>query len=229
MTAMTAATANRKRSRHATAALVLVAICAAVAVSGCGTSQPRPILAGELAEAQTFPYYRVYWVGPSFEGHTLSAADGLRSYLDSVGDSVFYGDCVQGKGIFGNGSCQLPLQVTTVVYGLHSNQALGTQRNILVRGVPATVYNEGHAIEIYTGRLAVDIFSDTFAHALKASEQLYPVNAPGSANGPLPPPVYCPGLYGPVSASIASVMAHLPHHACQQAAAEDAYADAITG
>ncbi len=213
----------------ARAAPILAAICIALVLAGCGTSEPRPILAGELAEAQTFPYYRVYWVGPRFDGQPLSAADGLRSYIDSVGDSVYYGDCVQGKGILGGGSCELPLQVTTVIYGLHSNEALGTQRNILVRGVPATVYDEGRAIEIYSGRVAIDLFSDSFAHALRASEELYPLNAPGSSAGALPPPVYCPGLYGAVSASVARVMADLPHRACQHAAAENAYIKAVTG
>jgi hypothetical protein len=229
MTTMTAANANDARTRAGKAAPILAAICLALAIGGCGTSQPRPILADELAEAQTFPYYRTYWVGPRFDGQPLAAADGLRSYINSVGDSVYYGDCVQSKGIFGGGSCQLPLQVTTVVYGLHSNKALGAQSNTLVRGVPATVYDGGRAIEIYTGRVAIDIFSDTFAHALQASDELYPLNAPGSASAPLPPPVYCPGLYGAMSAGLAHVMAHLPHRACQHAAAEEAYADAITG
>lgn len=229
MTAMPAAITNRARPRAGRAALVVAAICTAFAAAGCGTGQPRPILHGELAEAQTFPYYRVYWVGPSFDGHPLAAADGLRGYLPTVGDSVYYGDCVQGKGIFGGGSCQLPLQVTTVIYALHSNTALGTQSNMLVRGVPATVYEEGRAIELYTGRVAIDIFSDTLAHALQASNELHPLNAPGSATGSLPPPVYCPGLSGAVSSSIARVMANLPHHACQQTAAEEAYTKAVTG
>jgi hypothetical protein len=221
--------AARAARAAAAATPIIAAICVALALAGCGTSAPRPILAGELAEAQTFPYYRTYWVGPRFDGQPLSAADGLRSYISSVGDSVYYGDCVQGKSIIGGGSCELPLQVTTVIYGLHSNKALGTQRNILVRGVPATVYDEGRAIEIYTGRVAIDIFSDSFAHALRASEELYPLNAPGSSATALPPPVYCPGLYGAVSASIARVMASLPHHACQRAAAEEAYIEAVTG
>jgi hypothetical protein len=229
MTAMSATTSTSARPRAVRPALILAAICLALAAAGCGTSQPRPILAGELAEAQTFPYYRTYWVGRSFDGQPLAAADGLRGYIDTVGDSVYYGNCVQSKGIFGSGSCQLPLQVTTVIYALHSNKALGTQSNMLVRGVPATVYDEGRAIEIYTGRVAIDIFSDTFAHALQASDELYPLNAPGSPSGPLPPPVYCPGLSGAVSQSIAQVMASLPHHACQQAAAEEAYTKALTG
>jgi hypothetical protein len=204
-------------------ALALTAICAAIAAGGCGTSSPRPLPAGGLAEAQTFPYFRVYWVGPSFDGNRLVAADGLKGYVATVGDSVYYGDCVQKKGIFGGGSCQLPLQVTTVVYALHSNATLGWQYNTLVRGVPATVYDDGHSIEIYTGRLAIDIFSDTFAHAMQAIGELRPLNAPGSAAGPLPAPVYCPGLSGPVKPGLARVMADLPGQVCQHTAAEQAY------
>jgi hypothetical protein len=194
-------------------------MCAALTASGCATGHPGPISASELAEAQTFPYYRTYWVGPSFDGHPLAAADGLNGYINTVGDSVYYGDCVQSKGIFGGGSCLLPLQVTTVIYRLHSNAALGAQSNMLVRGVPATVYDEGRSIEIYTGRVAIDVFSDTFSHALQATKELLPLNAPGSASVNLPAPVYCPGLSGPEDRELAHAMATLPAHACQRAAA----------
>ena len=142
-------------------------------------------------------------MGPSFAGQPLAAADGRKGYVSTVGDSVYYGDCVHGKGIFGGGSCLLPLQVTTVIYSLHSNATLGPQRNILVRGVPATVYDEGRSIEVYSGRVAIDIFSDTFAHALQPRRELRPLNAPGSATGNLPAPVYCPGLSGPIDATVA--------------------------
>jgi hypothetical protein len=203
-------------------ALLLVALA-----SGCGTSHPGEISARELAEAQTFPYFRVYWVGRSFRGNRLAAADGLNGYLEKIGDSVYYGDCVSAKGIFGGGSCLLPLQVTTVIYRLHSNASLGPQRNILVRGVPATVYDEGRSIELYTGRLAVDVFSNDFANALAATRQLRPLNAPGSASADLPPPVFCPGLSGAIGPGLARVMADLPRHACQQAEADQAYARSL--
>jgi hypothetical protein len=233
MTPMTAAsrglpTATRALSRTARAALALAAICAALAAGGCGTSQPRPILASELAEAQTFPYYRVYWVGPSFDGRPLAAADGLKGYTAAAGDSVYYGDCLQSKGIFVGGNCLLPLQVTTVIYTLHPNN-LGAQSNMLIRGVPATVYEAGRAIEIYTGRVAIDIFSDTYAHALQASSELRPLNAPGSGSGELPAPVYCPELAGAVGPAVARVLAALPHHVCQRSAAQLAYTKEITG
>ncbi len=165
---------------------------------------------------------------PTFQGEPLVAADGRKSYNISVGDSVYYGDCARGHGVFGGGgSCQLPLQVTTVIYRLHSNSALGPQRNMLIRGVPATIYDEGRSIELYSGRLAIDIFSDAYSRARAAAMQLRPLNAAGSATGPLPPPVYCPGLYGPQEPRLRRAMAHLPGHACQTAAAEVAFADSL--
>jgi hypothetical protein len=231
MTPVTSTTPARPARRTARAALLLAAICAALALAlgGCGTSHPPQVASSDLAEAQTFPFYTIYWVGPSFDGHPLAAVDGLNGYIPKVGDSVYYGDCVQSKGIFGGGSCLLPVQVTTVIYVLHSNATLGPQRNTLVRGVPATVYDEGRSIEVYTGRVAIDIFSHDYAQALQASERLRPLNAPGSATGELPAPVYCPGLSGPIDASLAQTMANLPRHVCQTTAAQQAYTKAITG
>ena len=205
------------RTPYARAAvLIVLALVALYALAGCGgTEHPGPISSRELAEAQTFPYYRVYWVGPAFDGDRITAADGLRGYIERIGDSVYYGDCVKSKGIFGGGSCVLPLQVTTVIYRLHSNVALGPQRNTVVRGVPAVVYDKGHSIELYTGREAIDIFSDSLAHALAAAQQLKPINAPGSSSGPLPAPVFCPGLSGPVTGRVAAVMNSLSNHVCR--------------
>jgi hypothetical protein len=215
-------------ARLAAAALFASGVLAAGGLAGCATGHPPPIRAASLAEAQTFPYYRVYWVGPSFEGHPLAAVDGQKGYNAAVGDSVYYGDCVHGKGIFGGGSCLLPLQVTTVIYRLHSNATLGHQRNIVVRGVPATVYDEGRSIELYTGRVAIDIFSDTFAHAIAAADGLLPLNAPGKASGPLPPPIYCPELSGTVDSTVQRVMARLPNHSCQRARAAIAFANGVS-
>jgi len=210
--------------------MALAMTCAAAGIAaGCGTTKhPGAIAASELAEAQTFPYYRVYWTGPSFLGLPLVAADGRKSYNSSLGDSVYYGDCAHGHGVFGGGgSCTLPLQVTSVIYRLHPNAALGPQRNMLIRDVPATVYDGGHSIELYSGRVAIDVFSDTFAHARAAALALRPLNARGSATGALPPPVYCPGLSGPQDHRLTRAMATLPGHPCQQAAAQVAFARSL--
>ncbi|HEY7830450.1 MAG TPA: hypothetical protein VIC06_07800 [Solirubrobacteraceae bacterium] len=223
MRAMILAARRVARTHRALAPPLLVALCACmVLASGCSTGQPRPLSAQALQEAETFPYYPIYWVGRNFGSYPLTAADGKKGYSSAIGDSVYYGDCVRDKGILGGGSCQLPLQVTTVIYRLHSNATLGTQRNALIRGVPAVIYDEGHSIELYSGRQAIDIFSDTFAHAMQAAEGLRPLNAPGSATGPLPAPVYCPGLTGPRSKPLRRTMSHLPEHACQSAAAIEA-------
>jgi hypothetical protein len=216
---MTAMPDSKRTPRPRLLAALAATLLAAALASGCGTGHPAPIHGGELAEAKTFPYFRVYWVGHSFLGHPLAAADGQKGYIASVGESVYYGDCVHKKGIFGGGSCVLPLQVTSVLYRLHSNAPLGRQRNIVVRGVPATVYDGGRSIELYTGRVAIDLFSDSFAHAYRAAQGLLPLNAPGSAGGDLPPPIYCPGLSGAQSPELRRVMDGLPGHACQQASA----------
>ncbi len=222
---------TRTQTTRATTGLALLCAAAltAIVLAGCGaTNHPGPIGASELAEAQTFPYYRIYWAGFTFQGQPLVAADGRKSYNTSVGDSVYYGDCARGHGVFGGGgSCQLPLQVTTVIYRLHSNAPLGPQRNMLIRGVPATVYDEGHSIELYSGRVAIDIFSDAYSRAHAAALALRPLNAAGSATGPLPPPVYCPGLYGAQEPRLQRAMKHLPGRACQTAAAEIAFASSL--
>jgi hypothetical protein len=216
-----------KRS-HRTLALMLVATVALA--TGCGTAHPPQLERTAVAEAQTFPYYKLYWVGPSFIGRPLAAVDGLKSYSTAIGDSVYYGDCVNGKGLLGGGgSCLLPLQVTTVIYRLHSNSALGPQRNALIKGVPATIYDEGRSIELYSGRLAIDVFSDTPAHALLAANQLRPLNAPGSATDKLPPPVYCPGLSGSVSPELQTATSALPGQPCQKAQAAIAAAEQLGG
>jgi hypothetical protein len=214
-----------KRAKRCGPALAILLLASALA--GCGTAHPRALSTGSLAEAQTFPYFKLYWVGPTFAGQPLAAVDGQRTYISAVGDSVYYGDCVHGKGIFGGGSCLLPLQVTTVLYRRHKNSTLGPQRNVVVRGVPATVYDQGRSIELYTGRVAVDIFSDDFSHAIAAANKLLPVNAPGRAAGNLPPPVYCPGLSGTLDPSVARVLAGLPGHVCQSAAAAEALAKSL--
>ena len=202
---------------------VLAVLCAsAVLMGGCSTGHPPPLSAQALEEAETFPYYPVYWVGRNFGRYPLTAADGKKGYSSAIGDSVYYGDCVRQTGILGGGSCQLPLQIVTVIYRLHSNATLGPQSNTVIRGVPAVVYDEGRSIELYSGQLAIDIFSDTFAHALQAAEKLRPLNAPGSSTAALPPPVYCPGLSGPRPRRLRSVLARLPRGACQSAAAAEA-------
>jgi hypothetical protein len=211
--------------------IACVLVCSiSLLCAGCATVSPRPITTRELAEAQTFPFFRVYWVGPRFGSYPLAAADGRKSYVSTVGESVYYGDCLSGKGTaLGSSGCQLPLQLTTLIYVRHANAPLGAQRNAVLRGVPATIYDGGHSIELYSGRLAINVFSDSLPEALRGVQRLRPLNAPGSAAEPLPPPVYCPGLSGARSRRLQDVLNHLPGHPCQRAAAALAADRALFG
>lgn len=206
-----------------------ILLAAALLAGGCANSQPVPLTVRELAEAQTFPFYRVYWVGPRFGSYRLVAADGRQNYTSTVGDNVYYGNCLPGKTTaLGGGGCELPLRVTTLIYTRHANASLGAQRNTILRGVPAVIYNGGDTIELYSGRVAIEVFSDDLSEALRAIRELRPLNAPGSAAGrfgdaggigALPPPVYCPGLSGPRPAAVRAALLDLPGHACQKVAA----------
>lgn len=209
---------RRQRAALLASALALLAACPLAA--GCSTRQPGPIAAGELAEAQTFPYYPLYWTGPRFGAYRLTAAGGRKSYNTAIGDSVFYGNCLSGKSsAIGESGCVLPLQVMTSIYHLATTASLGPHTNALLRGVPAAVFDGGHSIVLYSGRLEINVFSDSLPDALRAVDRLRPVNAPGSARAPLPPPVYCPVLSGPQPLPLQRAMQHLPHRVCQRAAA----------
>jgi hypothetical protein len=210
---------SRAPALAAAIALAGVLATSVALASGCGTSHPRALKASTLQEAQTFPYFPVYWVGRSFEGQPLDAVDGRKTYISSVGESVYYGDCAHGKGIFGGGSCVLPLQVTTAVWHLHTNASLGASHNLLIRGVPAASFDEGRSIELYTGQLAIDVYSDSPARALRAALLLVPLNAPAPPRGRLAKPVYCPELVGAVDARLEAILDHLPGHICQLARA----------
>ncbi len=197
--------------------MTALALALAAAAGGCAGNQPAPVGTRELAETQTFPFYRVYWTGPRFGPYRLVAADGLANYVGSVGENVYYGNCLPGKtSALGGGGCELPLQVNTLIYARHANAPLGMQHNTVLRGVPATIYNENRAVALYSGREEIIVSSDDLADALRAASLLRPINAPGSATGNLPAPVYCPGLSGPRPPAVRAALAALPGHACQQ-------------
>jgi hypothetical protein len=205
------------RGRRAVAGIAS-ALVVGGACAGCTTGPPPPVSAQELAEVETFPYYKVYWTGRDFLGNALTAVGGIDNYNPLNGESVYYGSCASGGGLLGEGTCNLPLQITTLVWVPHSNRALGPQQNALIRGVPATLYGHGRSIELYSGHLAIALTADTPAHAILAARLLRPLNAAGGPGEPLPPPTYCPGLVGPLSPRVAAVIAgvrsRLPVRAC---------------
>jgi hypothetical protein len=210
---------SRPLPRHPRALVAAACVLAAttcVLASGCGTVQPGPISARELAQVQTFPYFRVYWVGRHFGSHHLTAADGLKNYSSASGESVYYGACTASpSSALSSKGCELPLEVTTMVYPMHSNAPLGSQRNVVLRGVPAVIFNAGSSIQLYSGRLAIEILADSPAEALRAVYELRPVNAPGSASRPLPAPASCPLLFGPQPPYVRATLRRLPGDVCR--------------
>ena len=91
------ATRPRLPGRRRAGAL-LASLGLALGATACSTSAPKPLSESALVEAQTFPYYRLYWAGPRFEQWPIAAVDGTANYLPLIGSSVYYGDCVSGKG-----------------------------------------------------------------------------------------------------------------------------------
>jgi hypothetical protein len=206
---------------------VSVILLIALGLAGCGDTSPPPISGGELAAARTFPYYTVYWVGMSFAGDPITAADEVASYNPNVGESIYYGNCLR-RGILSSG-CLLPLKVTTLIYTPQSNVMLGAQRNLLLRGVPATSYDKGRAINLYSGQLVIEVHADSERNALAAARLLKPFNVGGSSSGPLPPPVYCPMLYGSEPPAVRSAMSSLPGNPCAREESALAQQEAIEG
>ena len=195
MTAMRAAARTGRLQRDGAARGS--ALCALVRGDGRERLRDRPPAADRRAGRSPKPR-RSPTTGSTGSAHASSAsrsprADGQKGYISTVGDSVYYGDCVHGKGIFGGGSCLLPLQVTTVIYRLHSNATLG----------PAAQHRRARGAGDRLRRRALDralqragsrsTSSPTRSPTRSAAaNELRPLNAPGSASGDLPPPVVLP-------------------------------------
>jgi hypothetical protein len=172
----------------------------AVAMSGCGTHAPPPLSMHDINVARRFTVYNIYWVGRQFQGIPLTAADFRREYNPGLGLAVYYGDCQTKVSLLGSGTCKLPLEIDTVCYVQHYNDALGARRNIRIRGVPAVVFNGGKAIELYTDHVLIDVFGDTPARALAAAKRLFPLNGPPELRHfapQLPPPRFRPDYKPP--------------------------------
>jgi len=58
--------------------------------------------------------------------------------------------------------------------------------------------------------------------------QVLPINAPGSGSGALPPPIYCPGLSGPIDAHLQAVLNRLPAHICRRTRLQSAFDNSVS-
>ncbi len=163
-------------------------ICLVGVLAGCNTHPPPPIPDADLRLAQSFPLYTTFWVGRTFHGIDLTAADSKRDYDATVGMRVYYGTCRKPSSILSTSGCQLPLEIATVLYRPHTNEGLGARREAVIRGVPAEIFNGGSSIELYSGHLAIDIYADSPSLARAAAEALVPLNRAPPASRSFAPP-----------------------------------------
>jgi hypothetical protein len=163
-----------------------LASCAVVALAasllcGCATHPAGPITTRDLDVARSFRLFTVYWVGRSFDGVPLTAADTQRDYDATAGERVYYGNCDKQSSPVSTVGCRLPLEIATVEYHMidsRRNEGLGTRTDTSIRGVPAVIFNAGRSIQLYTDELAIDIYADTPARALAAAQAAVPMNRP---------------------------------------------------
>jgi hypothetical protein len=163
-------------------------------LAGCTTHPAPPISDSDLQLSREFGLYTFYWVGRSFDGIDLTAADAKRDYDATVGMRVYYGNCAKSSSILSTSGCRLPLEIATVLYRPHSNVGLGPLRETVIRDAPAVVFNGGSSIEVYTGHLAIDINAENPRLARAAAEALVPLNRTGPHPRSLAPPKYIPGV-----------------------------------
>jgi hypothetical protein len=183
---------NMPISTRTSLAVVLAALCALIA--GCGTNSPPPLSARALRPTRQFRDLPIFWTGTSFEGIALTAADRPEDYLPALGMRVYYGDCGH-HALLSSGGCTLPLEINSILYKSHSTLDLGPQRATRLRGVPAIIFDGGRSIELYTGRVSVDVYSDSPSRALRAVRALRTLNVPlvRRPGARLPPPEIPPG------------------------------------
>jgi len=171
-----------------------VVVIAASLLSGCATHPAGPISDQDLAIARSFRLFTVYWVGRSFDGVALTAADTQRDYNAVAGERVYYGNCDKPSSVVSTVGCRLPLEIATVEYykiDSRRNIGLGTRTVTAIRGVPAVIFDGGRSIQLYTAKLAIDIYADTPERAMAAAQLVGPMNRSGGGrSGALKLPVF---------------------------------------
>lgn len=158
----------------------LLALCA-LAVGGCGDAVQSAPLSHSVLESLIESPFPVYWLGGSFRG--LEVTEAVHDPGDAF--SLEYGDCLTG----GQGECVPPLRVVSSPDNSFLPGGEASRRTVTIRGVRATVANEGRAIVMATGRIVLDIYAESAALAMAAAEAAVPINLAGAPQAPLPSPV----------------------------------------
>jgi len=152
-------------------------------------------------ETEAFQDFSLYSLGESFEGLALTSITHRDDPVEPnepvranyVG--YIYGDCSIAQG---DEACAPPLEVQVWPACIRNQSTYkltptpGSQlphTDVVVRGAPGAVYEEGHRLELYTGAETVVIFGDDQAQLFRAADSLASVNGGGIGPGdPLPAP-----------------------------------------
>jgi hypothetical protein len=169
-------------------ALVAVVAAGAIAVlraaraSGHDPSAPKSTFSVE--QARGFRGFPLYDAGSSVDGIPLVAVLHNASSI-----SFIYGDCVASDDL----GCAPPAEVQVWPacvrnISLYDPQAGPPFTRSDVRGAPAFAFEDGHRLEIQTGRSTVVVFGVTVDLVTHVAAALRGVNVPVQAGDRLPPP-----------------------------------------
>jgi hypothetical protein len=176
----------RSRRRPAAAACSLCALCVtAPLLAGCGdTLQTKPI-PHNILESMVVAPFPVYWLGESFIvplGRTpfLQVTEANEDASGSF--TVEYGNCLQG----GEGTCTPPLRVVTSPDNSFVPGGDTPRTTESLRGVRASVTDDGRTISIPTGGVVITVFAADADTARAAAEEVAPINRPEGPRQTLP-------------------------------------------
>ena len=181
----------------------LLLVGAVIAVAGglsaaIAESSARPRNPASDAAARATPY-QVFFLGSSFEGLKLSGRI-RRLEKPQPGEafgadffSYLYGTC---KTSAKDPTCPIPLEVQSwaackrnrSVYRLTPAGEPLPRKDTTIRGVPASHFEEGFRLEVYTGRTTVVIFGNSSAQITRAALEMRSVDGKIKPREPLPPP-----------------------------------------
>ena len=185
-------------------AKLAVAVAAALLVAASMSPASLAVIGNSsYDEAVVFEDYPVFDLGPTFEnlpqtsvnqfryypleGQTFSTFKGpvvLPSEVEPPSDSVLftYGDCtpvMSAEEYIDSETCALPLMVETWPACIRNpaqypKPVVG--KPLLIRGVPAMIFEDGTRLELYTETVVIVIFGSNEPQLLRAADAVRLVN-----------------------------------------------------
>ncbi len=180
-----------------------LALLLPLGLAACGnTLQDQPIPRRALEPMVLSSHYPVYWLGGVF--HNLAITEAAHDPGGAY--TLHYGDCLEG----GQYTCVTPLTIVTSPDNSFIPGGTAGRRTIAVRGLRATLMQQGTTIEIPTGGVVVSIYANVRALAQAAALTMVPINRAGIPGEPLPPKLPNTGFAGEPLASQKPLVVHIP-------------------